>query len=71
MANRLYSKAIMNIFIFFQIEAFCKKYPEAGASEAARKGAVETVKRNIAWLERNEKVIGDWLKKFHRESKEI
>ncbi|XP_030046715.1 glutamyl aminopeptidase isoform X2 [Microcaecilia unicolor] len=45
----------------WQMENFFKKYPDAGAGEASRKQALETVKSNIEWLKRNKPEIKEWL----------
>ena len=45
-----------------ELQAFFKKYPDAGAGKRARKQAVENTENNIRWLNRNEKVVSDWLK---------
>ncbi|XP_061399840.1 glutamyl aminopeptidase-like [Musca vetustissima] len=44
-----------------EMEAFFKKYPDAGAGTAARKQALETVKNNIKWLQVNQEPIRKWL----------
>ena len=46
-----------------EMEAFFKKYPNAGAGENYRKIALEIVKNNIAFLHENVKTIDDWLSK--------
>uniref|UniRef100_A0A8C3SSD0 Aminopeptidase n=1 Tax=Chelydra serpentina TaxID=8475 RepID=A0A8C3SSD0_CHESE len=46
---------------FWQMENFFEKYPNAGAGEAPRKQALETVKNNIEWLKQNKGEIGAWL----------
>nr|XP_006119337.1 glutamyl aminopeptidase-like [Pelodiscus sinensis] len=45
----------------WQMENFFEKYPNAGAGEAPRKQALETVKNNIAWLKQNKGEIEAWL----------
>lgn len=40
---------------------FFTKFPEAGAGEAARQQALETVRQNIAWSEKNEAKISESL----------
>ena len=44
-----------------EIEQFYVKYPVAGAGTSARKQAIETVKYNIIWLEKNKAQLDDWL----------
>lgn len=43
------------------MESFFAANPNAGAGIAARKSALEKVKNNIKWLDRNEQTIEDWL----------
>jgi len=43
------------------MNAFFKKYPEAGAGKAGREVALEVVSNNIKWLERHETAIQEWL----------
>nr|XP_006119336.1 glutamyl aminopeptidase [Pelodiscus sinensis] len=45
----------------WQMENFFEKYPIAGAGEAPRKQALETVKTNIAWLKQNKGEIEAWF----------
>ncbi|XP_061441376.1 glutamyl aminopeptidase isoform X2 [Rhineura floridana] len=45
----------------WQMEYFFEKYPNAGAGEASRKQAVETVKSNIEWLKRYREEIAAWF----------
>lgn len=44
-----------------EMKRFFEDFPNAGAGVNARIQALETVKNNIKWLERNQKAIGDWL----------
>lgn len=44
-----------------EMEAFFQKYPEAGAGENYRKIALETVRNNINFLEKNKEIIDSWL----------
>ena len=46
-----------------EMEAFFKKYPNAGAGENYRKIALETVRDNIAFLQENVETIDNWLSK--------
>ncbi|KAH0615925.1 hypothetical protein JD844_026568 [Phrynosoma platyrhinos] len=43
------------------MENFFEKYPNAGAGEASRKQAVETLKSNIAWLKQHREEIAAWF----------
>jgi glutamyl aminopeptidase len=43
------------------MEAFFKKYPDAGAGANARIQALEAVRNNIKFLERHLDSIGEWL----------
>lgn len=43
------------------MEAFFELNPEAGAGQAARKQALETVANRIKWLTRNEQIVKTWL----------
>ncbi|XP_048855512.1 glutamyl aminopeptidase-like [Brienomyrus brachyistius] len=45
----------------WQMQKFFQQYPEAGAGESSRLQAVETVRSNIDWVERNKAEIGYWL----------
>lgn len=47
--------------IIFQMEHFFSLTPDAGAGEIPRKQALETVKNNIEWVQRNEDEIRKWL----------
>lgn len=49
-----------------EMKAFFEKYPEAGAGEASRAKALETVSNNIKWLSRNKVKLGNWLNKHTR-----
>ncbi|XP_014676853.1 PREDICTED: glutamyl aminopeptidase-like [Priapulus caudatus] len=44
-----------------QMLDFYAQHPDAGAGELPRRQALETVQGNIAWLQRNEADIIDWL----------
>ncbi|KAJ2949885.1 hypothetical protein O0L34_g11205 [Tuta absoluta] len=44
-----------------EMEAFFSEYPEAGAGEAARRRALETVRNNIRWMQTNQQPVTDWL----------
>lgn len=44
-----------------ELEDFFRRNPEAGAGASARVQALENISNNIKWLERNEKIIADWL----------
>lgn len=44
-----------------EMEAFFKKYPDAGAGEAARKEALQRIEYNIQWLANNEQKVTKWL----------
>ncbi|XP_044726491.1 glutamyl aminopeptidase-like [Chrysoperla carnea] len=46
-----------------EMKDFFAKYPNAGAGASARKQAIENVKTNIKWLERNLLDIKNWLDK--------
>lgn len=45
------------------MEHFFKLTPDSGAGVTPRKQALETVKNNIEWLQRNEEEITGWLLK--------
>lgn len=44
-----------------QMEEFFAKYPEAGAGTRGRQQALERVRTNIQWVEKNQAVIEKWL----------
>ncbi|XP_028172981.1 glutamyl aminopeptidase-like isoform X2 [Ostrinia furnacalis] len=44
-----------------EMEAFFEQYPEAGAGEAARRRALETVKGNIKWAASHQAAVAAWL----------
>ncbi|XP_039305281.1 glutamyl aminopeptidase-like isoform X2 [Solenopsis invicta] len=44
-----------------EIKDFFAKYPEAGAGAAGRAKTLETVSKNIKWVDRNVKNINNWL----------
>ncbi|XP_076317960.1 uncharacterized protein LOC143229476 isoform X3 [Tachypleus tridentatus] len=46
-----------------EMEEFFKKYPEAGASERARKQALETANNNLKWIQKYKSVVQKWLLK--------
>ncbi|KAK3929260.1 Glutamyl aminopeptidase [Frankliniella fusca] len=46
-----------------EMEAFFKKYPEAGAGTAARKQAIEGVTNRIKWLDTHRTTVEDWFSK--------
>lgn len=43
------------------MEDFFAKYPEAGAGARGRQQALERVRTNINWVNRNQEVIQEWL----------
>lgn len=43
------------------MEAWMKQYPEAGAGEAARRRALETIRNNINWASTHQPVVAAWL----------
>lgn len=43
---------------------FFEKYPDAGAGTTPRLQAVEKVENNIAWLQKNERKIVNWLEQY-------
>ena len=45
-----------------QVEEFFDEYPDAGAGATPRQQALDSIKTNIAWVERNQQIIIDWLK---------
>ncbi|XP_068632902.1 aminopeptidase A-like isoform X2 [Battus philenor] len=45
-----------------EMEAWFRKYPEAGAGESARKRALETVRNNVRWAETQKPAVVAWLK---------
>uniref|UniRef100_G1KK98 Aminopeptidase n=1 Tax=Anolis carolinensis TaxID=28377 RepID=G1KK98_ANOCA len=45
----------------WQMENFFEKYPNAGAGEASRKQAAETVKSNIEWLKQHREELAVWF----------
>ncbi|KAJ6668826.1 hypothetical protein lerEdw1_012312 [Lerista edwardsae] len=47
--------------LLWQMENFFEKYPNAGAGEASRNQARETLRSNIEWLNKNKNEIADWL----------
>ncbi|KAJ8022253.1 Glutamyl aminopeptidase [Holothuria leucospilota] len=44
-----------------EMEDFFAKYPEAGAGTRGRQQALERVRTNINWVNRNQEVIQEWL----------
>ncbi|XP_004925570.1 glutamyl aminopeptidase-like isoform X1 [Bombyx mori] len=46
-----------------EMEAFFAQYPEAGAGEASRKRALETVHNNIKWSQKHRASVAAWLEK--------
>ena len=53
------------MFILFQLLHFVKERNNgSGLSSQSLSQAVEIVKSNIAWIERNEKDLENWLKMF-------
>lgn len=44
-----------------EMKEFFKKYPDAGAGERSRVTALETVQKNIKWLNSNLEPLSDWL----------
>jgi len=45
-----------------EMEAFFEENPDAGTGAAARERALETVRNNIAFLERHSETISTWLR---------
>ncbi|KAM3595343.1 uncharacterized protein V6R79_022003 [Siganus canaliculatus] len=45
----------------WKMEAFFNATPNAGAGEMSRQQALETVRNNIQWIQRNEDEISQWL----------
>lgn len=46
-----------------EVNAFFKKYPDAGAGAAARAQTIENITNRIKWLENNQQSVADWLNK--------
>nr|QBI71869.1 aminopeptidase A isoform X2 [Plutella xylostella] len=47
-----------------EMESFFSQYPEAGAGEAARRRALETLRGNIRWRETHEPTVTQWLNDY-------
>jgi glutamyl aminopeptidase len=45
-----------------QVQNFFRQYPDAGAGERGRKQALETIRTNIMWMNKNANQISDWLR---------
>lgn len=45
------------------MEQFFALTPDAGAGEMPRQQALETVRNNIEWIQRNKDEINEWLQK--------
>ncbi|XP_065075493.1 aminopeptidase A-like isoform X2 [Ochlerotatus camptorhynchus] len=45
-----------------ELEDFFRRYPDAGAGVSARVQALENISNNIKWLDRNEKIVAEWLR---------
>ncbi|XP_054269208.1 aminopeptidase A-like isoform X1 [Macrosteles quadrilineatus] len=45
-----------------EVEQFIAQHPEAGAGEAGRRATLESIKLNIAWLEKHLAPLTEWLK---------
>ena len=56
------SRSTVSNRFWFQVENFFAKYPDAGAGAAPREQALDSIRTNIAWVERNQQAIFDWLK---------
>lgn len=68
-SNRYLGRLVPSITEFYsselklkEMEEFFAKYPEGGAGERGRKQALERVRTNINWVNKNAGVIEDWLK---------
>ena len=46
----------------FQVEDFFTMYPNAGAGSRGREQALESIKRNIAWMDRYQDGVTQWLR---------
>ncbi|XP_069668648.1 aminopeptidase A-like isoform X2 [Periplaneta americana] len=44
-----------------EMETFFKEYPDAGAGKTGRSQALDHVRKNINWLNRHSKSLGDWI----------
>lgn len=44
-----------------EMQDFFAKYPEAGAGARSRVSALQTVQKNIKWLDSNLQSVTDWL----------
>lgn len=53
------------------MEHFFALNPNAGAGEMPRKQAIETVKNNIEWMQRNKEEIRVWLESNVQEDSSI
>lgn len=51
------------VFVVLQMEQFFAFTPDSGAGEMPRKQALETVRNNIEWMQRNKDEIKGWLEK--------
>lgn len=47
--------------VLFQVKYFFVKYPDAGAGARGRLQALESIERNIAWINAHQNKIVDWL----------
>mgnify|MGYP001792645992 CR=1 FL=1 len=48
--------------INLQVEKFFSDEPEAGSGERAREQAIESIKMSIAWNNKYDNIVVDWLK---------
>ncbi|XP_071830181.1 glutamyl aminopeptidase-like [Apostichopus japonicus] len=67
-SNRYLGRLVPSITDFYSTELklqemqdFFEKYPDGGAGERGRKQALERVRTNINWVNKNVGVIEDWL----------
>lgn len=70
-SNRYLGRMIPGIVSHFntpfqlqEVEGFFARYPSAGAGERGRKQALDKIRANIAWMDRNVQDIGDWLENY-------
>lgn len=50
------------------MQNFFAEYPDAGAGEAARVQALETVQNNIKWLQSNKELVEAWISNYINQS---
>ncbi len=55
---------VYTFYTFNKVEDFYAAYPDAGTGERAREESLDSIRNNIAWRDRSEDEVTQWLQRF-------